>query len=120
MNNKSNKKSSFKLQRIDSEIKKELQSILSYDLQDKRIDSFVSVMDVYITKDLSNCKVYVQTSSENKEDVIKALNHANSFIKREIAARLNLRKTPDFNFHIDDSLENMNHIEELLKKINSN
>lgn len=107
----------FKYNRIGSEIKKELQTIITTEMNDKRIKSQVSITECIVSKDLSLCKVFLVTEQEDKENVIKILNNSKGFFRALVAKTLNLRKTPDFKFYIDESFENMNHIEELLNRI---
>lgn len=46
-----------------------------------------------------------------------ALKSAAGFIRRELAARLNLRNTPELIFIMDDSIEYSVHMEQKLKEI---
>lgn len=107
----------FKYDRIGSEIKKELQTIITTEINDPRIKSQVSITECIVSKDLSLCKVYIVTEQEDKHNVIEGLNNSRGFLRAGVAKSLNLRKTPDFKFYIDETFENMNHIEELLNKI---
>lgn len=116
MNNRS--KNNFKYNRIDSEIKKEIQILLLSEVKDPRITGFVNVNEVIVNKDLSFCKVYVSILDSNKNEILKALDNAKGFIRYELANRLNLRRTPEVKFYLDETLENAQHIEELLNKIN--
>ena len=111
------KRNSFKYARIDSEIKKTLQVVLHSKLKDYRIKNQINVVDVSVSKDLSFCKVYIQTEDVDKETVIKVLNNSKGFLRTQIANELNLRKTPELYFEYDNTLDNFNRIEELLKKI---
>lgn len=116
-----NKRNSFKLDRIDSEIKKELQELLIDEVKDPRIDCFLSVSDVEVSKDLSYCKVYVEvqreTSDDSKDKILKGLKNASGFMRSSLAKRINLRKTPELHFEIDDTMDKANRIDELLREI---
>ena len=111
------KKNNYKYERIDSEIKKTLQVILFDKLKDPRVKSQINVIDVFVSKDLSFCKVYIQTDDINKENVIKILNNSKGFIRTCLAKEINLRRTPELKFEYDNTLDNYNRIEELLKQI---
>ena len=67
----------------------------------------VSVLKTSVTKDLKFCKVYVSVlgNDETKKDVLKGLESAKGFVRSQISDRLSLRITPQFNFVIDNSLE---------------
>ena len=62
---------SFKYDRISSEIKKELQTIITTEIKDPRIKSQVSITECIVSKDLSLCKVFIVTDQEDKDNVIK-------------------------------------------------
>ena len=113
-----NSRKNYKYNRIDSEIKKEIQIMLISDIKDPRISSFVNVVDVIVNKDLSFCKVYVSIIDQEKNTILKALDNAKGYIRYELAHRLNLRRTPEIKFYLDTTDENAKHIEELLNQIN--
>mgnify|MGYP003348285964 CR=1 FL=1 len=110
------RQSSFKIDRIQTEIKRELQSMLISDVKDPRIQSFVSISEVEVSKDLSYCKVYVEIMDKEKDTIMKGLKNASGFMRSELAKRINLRKTPELDFRIDDTMDKQNRIEELLKE----
>lgn len=111
------RQSGYKLDRICTEIKRELQSMLISDVKDPRIQSFVSISEVEVSKDLSYCKVYVEIMDEDKDTIMKGLKNASGFMRTELAHRINLRKTPELDFRIDDTMDKKNRIEELLREI---
>ena len=76
------------------------------DLKDPRIDLMTSVVKVDTSRDLKYCKIYVSVlgDDEKKADVMQALQAAASFIRRQLAQRLNLRNTPELTFLLDDSM----------------
>lgn len=113
------RQSSYKKDRIETEIKREIQSMLISDVKDPRIQSFVSVSEVSVAKDLSYCKVYVLIMQENKDKILEGLKNAKGFIRTELAKRINLRRTPEIDFRLDDTMDKANRIEELLKEIKS-
>ena len=118
MNNHNN---SHKYERIESEIKKELQKQIVYGIKDIRVSGNVNILEVKVSKDLSYAKVYIEILDEkNRDEILKGLNNAKGYMKRELAININLRKTPDLNFIIDDTLEKAKHIEDLINKIHSN
>ena len=105
-------------QRINEEIKRELTAILRQ-LKDPRINGMVSVLKTSATKDLKFCKAYISVfgNDDNKKDVLKGLNSAKGFIRREIANALSLRVTPEFIFEIDNSLEEGNRILKMIESM---
>lgn len=103
--------------RLDSLFLKEISSIIQFDLNDPKI-GFATVSEVKISPDLSLAKVYVSFFGKNykKRDGIEALRRAKGFIKTELAHRINIRKIPDLEFIVDDSLDKAEHIESIINK----
>lgn len=85
---------------------RELSAIIS-ELGDPRIDPFASVMRAEVTPDLQFCKCYISTigSDEALAKTIEGLKNAEGYIRRELAHRVNLRKTPQLQFVADHSIE---------------
>lgn len=98
---------SQRLIRINEAIKKELSELIRYEIKDPRVNgAMVSVIDVETTNDLKHAKVFISVLEESKkEDVLKGLNAASGFIRKEVAHRVNLRCTPEFIFRLDESIE---------------
>ena len=78
----------------------------------------VSVTRVKISPDLSVCTAYLSVfPSEKAEEVINNVNTNAKTIRYDLAqkVRYQLRRCPELKFHIDDSLDYIDHIDELLK-----
>ena len=101
------RKNSIKNTRINSEVQRELSSILRNEVKDPRVSSMVSVMDAIVAPDLKTCKVYISVmgSKEDKEQTMTALKSAEGFIRRQLAHNLQLRNTPELRFLLDESIE---------------
>ena len=95
-----------RLARINDEIRRESAEIIRSALKDPRIATVTSVIRVETTSDLSYAKIYVSIlgGEDEKAEVMAVLKNASGFIRREIAARLNLRATPEPRFILDDSI----------------
>ena len=108
-----------RIERIKQEYLRETAAVLRT-VKDPRMPSMVSVVAVDITKDLKYAKVYVSVmgSEKEKKDAIDALKNATGYIKREVAARVNLRIVPQPTFVLDNSIDYGMHINDLLHKIN--
>ena len=114
--NKRNK-TSYKIERITHELNILIEEIINYELADDKVLGSAHVTEVVLSRDLSYCKVYVDVIVDNKKDVIKGLNNAKGYIRHIVAEQLDLKKTPEFNFIIDETIEKAKHIEALLDKI---
>lgn len=79
----------------------------------------VSVTNTKISPDLSICTAYLSIfPSEKGQEIIDNVNKNASQIRYELGTRVRnqLRIIPELRFHIDDSLDYIEHIDELLKK----
>ena len=113
-------KTNGRMDRIDEEVRRELSEILREEVKDPRVDQhLLSVIKADTSKDLKYCKVFISIlgDDEQRMETAKALKSAAGFIRRELAARLNLRNTPELKFVMDDSIEYSIHISQMLKEI---
>lgn len=101
------KKGSIKNNRINGEVLRELSSIIRDEVKDPRIDPLLTVTRAEVTPDLQFCKCYVSSlgSDDVLDESIEGLKNAGGFIRRELAHRVNLRKTPELQFVADRSME---------------
>lgn len=109
---------SIKLERLNSQFEKEISQILQTEVKDQDIQ-FVTITGCDITSDLSFAKVYFTVLDEEKKEVVlEALNNAASFIRTELASRIEIRHTPELKFVYDESIEYGQKIENILGQIN--
>ena len=105
-------------QKISRLIQKELSEIFL--LQTKSMHGImVSVSAVRISPDLSVCRAYLSIFPSNRgEEIIKNINDNVKAVRYELGQRLRfqLRIIPELKFFVDDSLDYIEHIDELLKK----
>lgn len=101
------RKNSIKNTRINGEVLKELSKIIREEIKDPRIHPMTSVMSVEVAPDLKTCKAYISVmgTREQKENTIRGLTSAVGYIRRQLAANLNLRNTPELRFILDESIE---------------
>lgn len=79
----------------------------------------VSVSAVRVSPDLSIARGYLSIfPSEKAGEILKNINNSAKSIRYELAKtlRYQLRKTPELSFFIDDSLDYIEHIDNLLKQ----
>lgn len=101
------RKNSIKNTRINQEVLKELNVLISSEVKDPRIALMTTVTAVEVASDLKTAKVFVSVlgDEDSKKETIKGLKSASSFLRSSLARNLNLRNTPELKFYIDDSLE---------------
>lgn len=112
--------SKIKVERLQETILRDVSNIIQKELSDQKV-GFVTVTDVRVTSDLENATIYVNFlgSDAREEAGLKALEHAKGFIRTELAKKLDIKKVPELAFKIDNSLEEGNKIEEIIKEINT-
>lgn len=101
------RKNSIKNTRVNTEVQRELSSILRAGLKDPRIAPMTSVVAVKVAPDLKTCKAYISVlgDKEAQADTLAGLKSAEGYIRRELARTLNLRNTPEIQFIMDQSIE---------------
>ena len=112
-----------RIKRINSEIQKVINETINNKLKDPRIaeDSIISVTNVDTAKDLSTTNVYISIfNADSEEKTLEGIESATGFIRNQLAAKLDLRHTPDIKFIKDDGAKKADKIDRILKKLNSN
>jgi len=79
----------------------------------------ITITDVKVDRELAYAEIYVCTieGSERSQAVLSALEHAQGFLRSELAHRMDLRTFPRLRFHWDPTLEHADKIEHLIKTI---
>ena len=101
------RKNSIKNTRINMEVQRELSQIIRSEIKDPRIHPLTSVVAVEVTPDLKYCKAYISVLGDEEagKATIEGLRSAASFVRRELAHRVNLRNTPEIKFILDQSID---------------
>ena len=96
----------FKINRVTSDIKLALSDILR-EVKDPRVSKLLSIVKLDVSGDMSYATVYVSAieGREKTLESVKALKNAAGQVRRELGARLSLRKVPELRFIADDSIE---------------
>ena len=79
----------------------------------------VSVSAVRISPDMSVCRVYLSVfPPERSAEIVANINNNMKQVRLELGNRVRhqLRIIPELKFFVDDSLDYIEHIDELLKK----
>ena len=110
------RKNSIKNTRINMEVQRELSQIIRSEIKDPRIHPLTSVVAVEVTPDLKYCKAYISVLGDEEagKATIEGLRSAASFVRRELAHRVNLRNTPEIKFILDQSIEYGVHMSRLI------
>lgn len=96
----------------------ELSDLLRTRLKDPRV-GFASITHVEVSGDLRHAKVFVSVMGSEEEQIatIRALKHANGFLRHELASRIVLRYMPELVFKLDNSIAEGARILELIHQV---
>jgi len=89
-------------ERLSEAIREELEELIGYEMSDPRIGS-ASVTEVHLSPDLRHAYVRVSLSGgvDEQTATLEALSHGKSFLRHQLAERLQLHRTPDLHFEAD-------------------
>lgn len=109
---------SVRMERINSEIQKEVAYIINNRLRDPQIDTIISVSKVDVTPDLAEAKIFLTSfGATPTNEIVARIKGAGSFIRGELTKRIKLRITPRLVFFEDDSMEYASKIDNILNTI---
>ncbi len=84
------------------------------------IDAHLSISEVKISPDLKHATAYVMSlGGANMDEILPALNKDKNVFKKEIARNAGLRFTPTIRFVADNSFDEAEKIENILREIHS-
>jgi ribosome-binding factor A len=105
--------------RVGDQIRQELSELLSRgQVHDPGI-GFITLTRVQVTPDLQLARVYYTTMGDEKarKDTAKALQRATPFFRRQVGARLQLRRVPELEFRFDESVAHQDRIEQIIRDL---
>ncbi len=110
--------SGIRLQRIADRVRQELSEMLIREISDPRLHQ-IYVTDVKIDKELAYADIYVSAVEgvERSKEVLAGLESASGYIRRNLAARVEIRAFPRLRFHWDMTPEHADHIEKVLAEL---
>ena len=110
--------SAVRLQRIADRIRQDLSEMLIREISDPRLHQ-IFITDVEVDRELAFADIYVSAveGAVRSSEILAGLEHASGFLRRELAARVDLRTFPRLRFHWDPTPENADHIEKVLRSL---
>ena len=110
------KKRSIKNTRINEEVLRELSNILRSEIKDPRVSPMCSV----VAPDLKTAKAYIRVLGDEKvqEDTMEGLRSSAGYIRKLLAANVNLRNTPQIQFILDQSIEYGVRMSKMIDEVN--
>ena len=111
--------SNVKLERLASQIVRELSKIFYEEVHNEILKS-VTIIDAKVTNDLSMAKVYYTFLGDyDKVTIAEELKNASSFLRTELAKKIDVRNTPELRFVYDESTEYGEHIDDIIEEIHN-
>jgi ribosome-binding factor A len=115
---------SHRIDKVEHLIKEEISLIFLYKLQDKfQFSSFglITITSVKVSPDLKIAKIYLSVlEKERREAALEKIKSVSGYIRSELASRIRIKFVPELKFFIDDTLDYVEKIEGLIKKIHEN
>jgi ribosome-binding factor A len=108
-------------ERMSEAMREEIETILEGELGDPRI-GLINVSEVHLAEDARSARVMVVVQGDDAEAErnMQGLLNATTFIRHQLAERLNMRHPPELIFQLDRSQEYESRIEELLQRTKKN
>lgn len=102
-------------ERFAETLKEEIAEVVGFELDDPRL-AMVTVTDVEVAADLRDARVYVVVHGSEDEigSALKALHHAEIFVRQQVAMNLDLRFAPHIHFVRDTAEENASRVSEII------
>lgn len=111
----------MKIERVNSELAKQIAHVINNELKDPRITvNMITVTKVKTTPDLKYAKVYLSFFTDDEKmtkESLATIQSASGFIRNQLRDRVQVRLLPEFTFVVDDSIQYGMKIEKILKEI---
>src|SRR6476646_10868995 len=106
--------------RVADQLRAELALLLTREVHDPGV-GFVTLTRVQVSADLQTARVYFTTLGDEaaRRRSGQALERAAPFLRRQIGARLRLKRTPELRFFYDESIAGQDRIERLLNDMHA-
>lgn len=106
--------------RVADRIQAELADLLLTSLKDPRLH-LITVTRVVVDRELEYANIFVASFDGDlrHDEALAGLHSAQGFIRRELARRVQLRKAPMLRFHWDAGPDQVEHMAQLMDKLNA-
>ncbi len=107
-----------RIDRVNSLLQQELAEIIRSELKDPRL-GFVSVVGAEVSPDLRHARVRISILGEedDKKRSLAVVQGAAAFLRERLRRRLELRRLPELDFRLDDSIEYSIHISKVIREL---
>ena len=111
---------SRRVQKLAALLKREVSDLLVNGVRDERIhQAMITITAVEVSGDLQHAKIFVSLFGEEqkKNEVLACLEEAKGFIRGELARRLQMRRSLDLVFKIDQGMTKGGSVLDLLTSL---
>ena len=107
-----------RVERLNEQFRRELTEILHGEAKDPRVGQ-ATITAVRAAPDLSFARVFVAPGANEgvEQELLEGLRAALPFVRRELGARMRIRRVPELRFEIDRALAYGQRIEQLLHEV---
>lgn len=105
-------------ERLGDQLRAEISELLAREVHDPGI-GFITLTQARVTADLQLARIFYTTLGDAtaRKNTARALDRATPFLRRQIGRRLRLRHVPELEFRFDESIEQQDRIEQLLREL---
>lgn len=111
---------SIRTEKVGSVIKKALAAPLSA-IASELNAGFITVTQVRMSQDLRYAKIYLSVfgGKQRPAEALIKIDERSKRLRRELGASVHLRYVPELRFYLDDTLDAIEHIQELIDSVRS-
>lgn len=108
-----------RLDRINELLRDELSQLVLRSVKDPRLCGIISITRVVCSPDLRYARVFVSVlgSDDERRSSLQGFTAASAFLRRELSARLDLRRVPELQFQADTSIEASSQLLQMMKDL---
>lgn len=109
----------YRPDRVGDQIRQELSELLTRGAVHDPGIGFITLTRVQVSPDLQHARVFYTTLGDPKarRETALALERATPFFRRQIGSRIRLRRVPELEFRFDESVEQQDRIEQILRDL---
>ena len=111
---------SRRVEKLAALLKREVSDLLVNGIRDERIhQAMLTITTVEVSGDLQHAKIFVSLFGEEqkKAEVLACLEEAKGYVRGELAKRLQMRRSPDLVFKIDQGMSKGSSVLDLLTSL---
>ena len=110
--------SKVRVVRIAERIRQELADLMRRSANDPRLVG-ITISDVTVDRELNYAEIFVSAieGSIRSDEILAGLEHAQGFLRSELAQRIELRRFPRLRFHWDATFEKAERIDRLIAQL---